>query len=76
LRIQKKLSIPYSIKGIEICFVTSSIGLSTYPDDGPDAETLLKHADTAMYKAKEEGNCFIRFSNDAPCPERKMRKIP
>ncbi len=75
LRIQKKLSIPYSIQGIEICFVTSSIGLSTYPDDGPDAETLLKHADTAMYKAKEKGNCFIRFSNDAPYPERQMRKI-
>jgi diguanylate cyclase (GGDEF)-like protein/PAS domain S-box-containing protein len=35
--------------------VTTSIGVSTFPDDGADAETLIKNADTAMYMAKEDG---------------------
>ncbi|HEY0789072.1 MAG TPA: diguanylate cyclase, partial [Thermoanaerobaculia bacterium] len=35
--------------------VTTSIGISTFPDDGADAETLIKNADTAMYMAKEDG---------------------
>ena len=36
-------------------FVNASIGIAIYPDDGEDLETLLMHADTAMYKAKEQG---------------------
>ncbi len=35
--------------------VTTSIGISAFPDDGADAETLIKNADTAMYMAKEDG---------------------
>src|SRR6202043_419227 len=35
--------------------VTVSIGVSTYPDNGEDAETLIKNADTAMYNAKQQG---------------------
>lgn len=45
---------PFELKGREV-FVTSSLGISLYPDDGTDAETLTKNADTAMYRAKEEG---------------------
>jgi diguanylate cyclase (GGDEF)-like protein/PAS domain S-box-containing protein len=41
--------------------VTLSIGLSTYPDDGQDAETLIKNADTAMYQAKDAGRNNFRF---------------
>ena len=43
-------------------FVTTSIGISIFPDDGKDVTTLLKHADTAMFGAKEQGNgcCFYR----------------
>jgi diguanylate cyclase (GGDEF)-like protein/PAS domain S-box-containing protein len=42
--------------------VTMSIGVSLYPDDGPDAETLIKNADTAMYQAKENGRqCYQYF---------------
>jgi diguanylate cyclase (GGDEF)-like protein/PAS domain S-box-containing protein len=41
--------------------VTVSIGLSTYPDSGEDAETLIKNADTAMYQAKELGRNNYQF---------------
>lgn len=57
-RILGNLGKPYEINGLIIDFVTPSIGMSTYPGDGHDAETLLKHADNAMYKAKEKRNSF------------------
>jgi diguanylate cyclase (GGDEF)-like protein/PAS domain S-box-containing protein len=41
--------------------VTVSIGLSTYPDNGEDAETLIKNADTAMYHAKQYGRDNYQF---------------
>jgi diguanylate cyclase (GGDEF)-like protein/PAS domain S-box-containing protein len=41
--------------------VTSSVGVSVYPDDGLDAETLIKNADTAMYQAKENGRQTYQF---------------
>jgi predicted signal transduction protein with EAL and GGDEF domain len=46
-------------------FISTSIGIAFYPDDGKDVETLLKNADTAMYKAKEVGkNTFRYYSSD------------
>ena len=53
-RIQAVLGLPALIGEQEIA-VTSSIGIALFPDDGDDAATLLKHADTAMYYAKEQG---------------------
>jgi diguanylate cyclase (GGDEF)-like protein/PAS domain S-box-containing protein len=45
--------------------ITASIGVSTYPEDGDDAEALLKKADTAMYRAKQNGrNNYRVFSQD------------
>src|SRR5580693_2512301 len=41
--------------------VTTSIGVSVFPDDGQDAETLIKNADTAMYQAKENGRQSYQF---------------
>ena len=42
-------------------FVTPSIGISMYPTDGADQESLIKHADTAMYLAKEHGKNNFQF---------------
>ena len=44
--------------------VTGSIGVGLYPDDGDDAATLLKHADAAMYLAKENGKNNVQFYTD------------
>jgi diguanylate cyclase (GGDEF)-like protein/PAS domain S-box-containing protein len=45
--------------------VTTSIGVSVYPEDGLDAETLIKNADTAMYRAKENGRQSYQFFKPA-----------
>ena len=45
---------PFLVDGIEI-YVSASVGISLYPADGDDAETLLKHADVAMYSVKDAG---------------------
>ena len=50
----------HSVEGRHI-HVTTSIGVSVYPDDGLDAETLIKCADTAMYQAKENGRQTFQF---------------
>ena len=45
--------------------VTPSLGISLYPQDGNDGETLLKHADAAMYRAKDKGrNAFEFYTSD------------
>jgi diguanylate cyclase (GGDEF)-like protein/PAS domain S-box-containing protein len=45
---------PFEIDGHTL-YVSGSVGISTHPSDGADAETLLRNADTAMYRAKERG---------------------
>ena len=45
--------------------VTASVGISVFPDDGLDAETLIKNADTAMYQAKENGQQSYQFFKPA-----------
>jgi predicted signal transduction protein with EAL and GGDEF domain len=45
--------------------VTTSIGVSVYPEDGQDADALIKNADTAMYQAKENGRQKYQFFKPA-----------
>ncbi len=59
-RIMGSLSKPFYLKGHEI-FTTASIGISVYPMNGVDGDTLLKHADTAMYHAKDLGKNNFQF---------------
>ena len=61
-RILSSLAHPIQVAGQEV-FVNASIGIAIYPFDGEDLETLLMHADTAMYKAKEQGgSCYQAYS--------------
>ncbi|HEX6739193.1 MAG TPA: EAL domain-containing protein [Vicinamibacteria bacterium] len=53
-KVLEALRQPFVREGQEL-FVTGSIGISLYPEDGRDAEALVKNADTAMYRAKEQG---------------------
>jgi diguanylate cyclase (GGDEF)-like protein/PAS domain S-box-containing protein len=59
-RILMMLTAPHSIDDRDL-HVTASIGVSVYPDDGLDAETLIQNADTAMYQAKENGRQGYQF---------------
>jgi diguanylate cyclase (GGDEF)-like protein/PAS domain S-box-containing protein len=59
-RMLKMVMEAHSIEGHEL-HITASIGISVYPDDGLNAETLLKNADTAMYQAKQSGRHTFRF---------------
>ncbi|MGD0404873.1 MAG: EAL domain-containing protein [Candidatus Acidiferrales bacterium] len=59
-KILLSLSAPCSIAGHDL-HIDGSIGISIYPADGVDAETLIKNADTAMYNAKEHGRNNFQF---------------
>jgi diguanylate cyclase (GGDEF)-like protein len=56
------LNNPFLLEGHEF-FITCSIGISIYPFDGQDGPTLLKNADIAMYRAKEEGRNNYQLYN-------------
>ena len=63
-RIISELARPFILEGQEVC-ITVSIGISIYPDDGSDIVTLIKHADTAMYHAKDQGKNNFQFYTSA-----------
>jgi diguanylate cyclase (GGDEF)-like protein/PAS domain S-box-containing protein len=63
-RMMQAIAAPHSIDQHDL-HVTTSIGVSIYPEDGPDAETLIKNADTAMYQAKENGCQRYQFFKPA-----------
>jgi len=62
-KILTSIARPFVLAGQEFR-VTASIGISTYPQDGLDEQTLTKNADIAMYKAKEEGKNNFQFYSE------------
>jgi len=59
-RVLDALAAPFHIGGHET-FVSGSIGITIFPDDAEDASSLLKNADAAMYRAKEQGKANYQF---------------
>ena len=59
----KVIAEPIALEDSEV-HVTASIGISVYPNNADDAESLVKYADTAMYKAKKEGKNQYLFYQD------------
>ncbi len=66
----KAVARAHAIEGDDL-HVTTSIGISVYPADGLDAETLIKNADTAMFQAKERGRQLYQFFE----PEMSVRAV-
>ncbi len=63
LKIRDRLQTPIEIDGNELS-TSVSIGVAIYPDDGASFDTLLKKADTAMYRAKDAGRNSYRFFDE------------
>jgi len=59
-KLLRLLSVPYDVDGVQIT-PHASIGISIYPDNAQDIDTLLKTADVAMYRAKDEGRNNFQF---------------
>jgi diguanylate cyclase (GGDEF)-like protein len=63
-RLLKVIPVVYGFDGNDVS-ITTSIGISVFPEDGNKADTLLKNADTAMYHAKKEGKNTYQFFMDS-----------
>lgn len=72
-RIMDAVSQPLSIEGHEF-FISTSIGVAVYPADGETPEELIKHADIAMYRAKETGRNNFQFYTPA-MNERALERL-
>jgi diguanylate cyclase (GGDEF)-like protein/PAS domain S-box-containing protein len=71
-KIIRALVVPHDVARHRV-HLTVTVGISIYPDDGPDAETLVRCADTAMYRAKDGGRNTYRYFErhmDEPAVER------
>jgi diguanylate cyclase (GGDEF)-like protein len=62
-KILKSLIIPFELREHEL-FITTSLGICVYPDDGHDTEDILKKADIAMYHSKAMGRNNVQFYNN------------
>ncbi len=63
-KIIRALEKPFELESHKL-YITASIGISIYPQDGSDAPTLLRNADAAMYKSKDEGRNTFQFYTES-----------
>ena len=63
-RIIDSICQPFNLEGYEV-FVTTSLGISVFPYDGKDADSLIKNADSAMYEAKQRGRNNYQFFKES-----------
>ncbi len=59
-KVLSNMARPFDLEGLRV-HTSSSIGIAIYPQDGSDAETLMRNADTAMYESKLDGRNTYRF---------------
>jgi diguanylate cyclase (GGDEF)-like protein/PAS domain S-box-containing protein len=72
VRVREALLEPFDVSGTPF-YTTGSIGISLYPRDGDDAETLMRNADAAMYQAKKSGpGNYVVFAGDHEAPVDKL----
>jgi len=62
-KVLKSLTLPFKLHDHEL-FISTSLGVCMYPDDGEDTEDMMKKADIAMYYAKSLGRNNVQFYND------------
>ncbi|MFN2461518.1 MAG: putative bifunctional diguanylate cyclase/phosphodiesterase [Candidatus Velthaea sp.] len=72
-RLGKRLADPVDVDDVSIA-LSASVGIAMFPDDGDNAETLLAHADAAMYEAKREGRGTIRLFGENVASEMRSRR--
>ncbi|RLE19589.1 MAG: GGDEF domain-containing protein [Acidobacteria bacterium] len=72
VKILEALSAPFDLGGLEV-FSSCSLGIALYPDNGRDPTTLLRNADSAMYRAKEEGPKSFHLYTDDLSQEARQR---
>jgi len=64
-KIIASLAEPYDLKGNLVDYISSSVGISVFPTDAVDMDSLVKRADQAMYVAKEKRNRYVNYSDMA-----------
>jgi diguanylate cyclase (GGDEF)-like protein/PAS domain S-box-containing protein len=69
----RELTAPFTPKG-EACYISASIGITLYPNDADSLDDLMKHADQAMYVAKEEGRNRFSYYTES-MQQRAMEKL-
>jgi diguanylate cyclase (GGDEF)-like protein len=73
-RIRKKVVKEKFVGDGESIEVTVSVGVASYPKDGDDPQAIIRHADTALYKAKETGRNRVVLAGETPKKKRKKSK--
>lgn len=67
-KIRDALNKPFALEGLRLIGISSSVGITLYPDHGDDALLLYKYADQAMYRAKRQGRNQVRVFEPVHCP--------